>query len=55
MCACVCVCVCVCVCSEQKQARWLNIANGKFELTDWHEIAKEWFKEKPRNSDQVCV
>ena len=38
---------------DSKQARWISIADGKFELTDWHDIAKEWFKEKPRNSDQV--
>jgi hypothetical protein len=38
---------------DSKQARWLSIAEGKFELTNWHDIAKEWFKEKPRNSDQV--
>ena len=37
----------------QKQARWLDITIGKFELTQWHTIAEEWFKEKPRNSDQV--
>lgn len=38
---------------ERKQARWLDITVGKFELTEWHQIAEEWFKEKPRNSDQV--
>ena len=44
----------MCVCSnQQKQARWLSISEGKFELTEWHDIAKEWFKEKPRTSDQV--
>ena len=37
----------------QKQAKWLDITIGKFELTEWHRIAEEWFKEKPRNSDQV--
>lgn len=39
----------------QKQARWLDITIGKFELTEWHVLAEEWFKEKPRNSDQVCT
>lgn len=38
---------------ENKQARWLDITIGKFELTEWHNIAEEWFKEKPRSSDQV--
>ena len=37
----------------QKQAKWIDITIGKFELTEWHRIAEEWFKEKPRNSDQV--
>ena len=37
----------------QKQAKWLDVTIGKFELTEWHRIAEEWFKEKPRNSDQV--
>ena len=38
---------------SQKQAHWVDITIGKFELTEWHLIAEEWFKEKPRNSDQV--
>ena len=38
----------------QKQARWLDVSLGKFELTEWHAIAEQWFKEKPRNSDQVA-
>ena len=50
-----CVLVCVYVCVLQKQARWLDITAGKFELTEWHNIAEEWFKEKPRSSDQVSV
>ena len=33
----------------------MNIATGKFELTEWHHIAEEWFKEKLRNSDQVYM
>ena len=37
----------------QNQARWLDITKGVFELTEWHAIAKEWFGEKPRNSEQV--
>ena len=41
------------LCCVQKQAKWLDISLGKFELTEWHRIAEEWFKEKPRNSDQV--
>jgi len=38
---------------DNKQAHWVDITIGKFELTEWHLIAEEWFKEKPRNSDQV--
>lgn len=37
----------------QKQAQWLDISKGIFELTEWHLIAKEWFGEKPRNSEEV--
>ena len=37
----------------QKQAKWLSINKGLFELTEWHMIAKEWFGEKPRNSEEV--
>lgn len=37
----------------QNQAQWLNIERGLFELTEWHAIAKEWFGEKPRNSEEV--
>ncbi len=37
----------------QKQAMWLDITKGKFQLTEWHTIAEEWFKQKPRSSDQV--
>ncbi|XP_019855352.1 PREDICTED: uncharacterized protein LOC105313719 isoform X3 [Amphimedon queenslandica] len=38
---------------EGKQAKWLSINKGLFELTEWHMIAKEWFGEKPRNSEEV--
>jgi hypothetical protein len=38
---------------EGKQAQWLSISKGLFELTEWHSIAKEWFGEKPRNSEEV--
>ncbi|XP_064396525.1 uncharacterized protein LOC135343497 [Halichondria panicea] len=38
---------------ENKQAMWLDITKGKFQLTEWHTIAEEWFKQKPRSSDQV--
>ena len=37
----------------QKQAQWLDISKGMFELTEWQAIAKEWFGEKPRNLEQV--
>ena len=37
----------------QTQAKWLHIEQGVFELTEWHAIAKEWFGEKPRNSEEV--
>ena len=37
----------------KKQAQWLSISKGMFELTEWHSIAKEWFGEKPRNSEEV--
>ena len=39
----------------QKQAMWLDITKGKFQLTEWHTIAEEWFKQKPRSSDQVYI
>jgi len=32
---------------------WLDITKGKFQLTEWHAIADEWFRQKPRSSDQV--
>ena len=38
---------------SQKQARWLDISRGKFELSEWHAIAEEWYKAKQnRNSDE---
>lgn len=43
---------------ENKDADWLNIAMGKFELTKFHEIALDWHKEKPRVSyaaDAPCM
>lgn len=38
---------------EGKQARWLDICRGKFELSEWHAIAEEWYKAKQnRSSDE---
>ena len=40
-------------CPSQKQARWLDISRGKFELSEWHAIADEWYRAKQnRNSDE---
>eukprot|EP00731_Ephydatia_muelleri_P005712 Em0002g1888a len=38
---------------EGKQARWLDISLGKFELCEWHAIADIWYRAKQnRNSDE---
>ena len=39
-------------------SRWVDITKGKFELTEWHKIAQEWYKQKARSSqtqDAPCM
>jgi hypothetical protein len=39
-------------------ARWVDITKGKFELTEWHSIAQEWYRQKTRASqtqDAPCM
>ena len=38
--------------------RWVDITKGKFELTEWHSIAQQWYRQKARASqtqDAPCM
>ena len=37
----------------EKNAEWIQIEVGKFRLTEWRNIALQWFRMKKRRSDEV--
>ena len=49
---------CLSVCLSVCLSRWVDITKGKFELTEWHSIAQQWYRQKARASqtqDAPCM
>ena len=50
--------VCLSVRLSVRLSRWVDITKGKFELTEWHSIAQQWYRQKARASqtqDAPCM